>query len=165
MQEAKEECSKRDEVQNIAEEWKELQTTILKTAGKILGERRHVRNEGWYDQECKEAIQLKNSERQKTIQRKTRSSDDKYREGRRKENRTLQKKKKEYSEKEVEKIEELRSNNETKKFYQAITNMKSGFQPRVNACKDRQGKVLSEENDVKKRWVEYFHELLNVENQ
>jgi hypothetical protein len=41
---------------------------------------------------------------------------------------------------------------------------KSGkdFQPRTTKCKDKEGRILSGDEMILGRWVEYFDELLNA---
>ena len=49
---------------------------------------------------------------------------------------------------------------ENKKYYRRIQEMTKGFKPRVNACRDADDKVLTEEEDIQKRWQEHFESVL-----
>jgi hypothetical protein len=43
--------------------------------------------------------------------------------------------------------------------------MKRGFYPRINGCKGKDGRMTGEEGKILERWIEYFTEMLNVEEQ
>jgi len=60
-------------------------------------------------------------------------------------------------------LERLRSNNESKSFYQTLNKSRKDFQPRTILCQNREGMLLSEEDDILRRWAEHFDELLNKE--
>jgi len=67
------------------------------------------------------------------------------------------------SEHELEELERLKSNNESKSFYRKLNRSRKDFQPRTISCRDKNGMLLSEENDILRRWAEHFDELLNIE--
>jgi hypothetical protein len=39
--------------------------------------------------------------------------------------------------------------------------MRAGFQPRTTMCKNKQGVIVGEEEEVLEVWAAYFEELLN----
>ena len=42
--------------------------------------------------------------------------------------------------------------------------LKKGFQPRTSMCKNKKGELLGGEEEIRKRWMEHFKELLNTES-
>ncbi|CAH2097038.1 unnamed protein product [Euphydryas editha] len=40
--------------------------------------------------------------------------------------------------------------------------MRKGYQPKTNACRNREGGLLTEKEDIVERWREHFDNLLNV---
>ena len=72
-------------------------------------------------------------------------------------------KKKIYIERGLEELERLRSNNESKSFYKKLNKSRKDFQPRTILCPNKEGTLLSEEDDILSRWAEHFDELLNKE--
>jgi len=58
-------------------------------------------------------------------------------------------------------LEHLRSNNESKPFYQKLNKSRNDFQPRTVLCRNKEGTLLNEEYDILRKWAEHFDELLN----
>jgi hypothetical protein len=46
-------------------------------------------------------------------------------------------------------------------IYRSVLQIKHGYQPKLKACKDKQGKIIEAETEVINRWAEHFEELLN----
>ena len=55
---------------------------------------------------------------------------------------------------------EHHAKNENKKYYKRIQERTQGFKPRVNACRDADGKVLTEKEYIQRRWQEHFESVL-----
>jgi hypothetical protein len=72
---------------------------------KSLGENKGKRNEEWFDEECRMAIQEKNDMRKILLHRVTRSSKESYREHRRRANKICQERKREMLKRQIENIE------------------------------------------------------------
>jgi hypothetical protein len=43
--------------------------------------------------------------------------------------------------------------------------MKRGFQPRMSGCKRKDGRMTGEEGKILEKWIEYFTEMLNEEEE
>jgi len=67
-----------------------------------------------------------------------------------------------FTERGLEQLERLRSNNESKSFYHKLNKSRKDFHPRTILCQNKEGTLLSED-DILSRWVEHFDELLNKE--
>jgi hypothetical protein len=63
----------------------------------------------------------------------------------------------------VQQIEELNIQGETRKFCHAVMRITKDFQPRTDSCNGKNGKVIGMGVEVLGRWAEYFEDLLNVE--
>lgn len=85
------------------------------------------------------------------IQRETRQSSERCKESRRQANKILRKKKKAYLKRCIEKIEELNTQNENKKLYQATKQMTKGFQSKTSSYKDKKGRLIIIDEEVLKR--------------
>jgi hypothetical protein len=97
------------------------------------------------------------------IKKETRSNCEEYQEWRRKINRICKGKNRENMKRKLEGINQLNQQNERRKFYKAVNNMKRGFQPRMSGCKGKDGKIIGEEKKILERWTEHFAELLKEE--
>lgn len=150
-----------DEVQGgIDDRWARVERVIMETAEKSIGVKKDQRNE-WFDDDCRLAIEEKNTARNKMLQRETRSNFERYVELRTRAHKVCKKKKRDWIQTQFQEIEELNQKNEAKKFYRAIDKMKKNFQPKIFACKNKEGNMITEEQMVLQRWHEYFEEMLN----
>jgi len=57
---------------------------------------------------------------------------------------------------------EHHTKNESKKYYKRTQNVTQEFKPRANACRDANGKILAEKEDIQRRWKEYFESVLTA---
>jgi len=95
----------------------------------------------------------------------TTASTDKYWEARQKEKQVHKRKKKQYENKQVERLEELGQQHQTRKFYRDINNLRKDFKLRLTVCKSKNGDIITEKSDILNRWKDHFHELLNSMGQ
>ncbi|XP_055388330.1 uncharacterized protein LOC129616782 [Condylostylus longicornis] len=119
--------------ENIDDEWNEIETALIESARNVIGQKQMQRNAEWFDNECRKAIKIKNEARQKTLQRCTRANMENYKEKRRIATKLCRNKKKLY--------------------------MKE--KPKLALCKDKDGNMITEENEIIKRWAEHFKDTLN----
>jgi hypothetical protein len=65
-----------------------------------------------------------------------------------------------------DKINEPESNSKNKNIrdlYMGINEFKKGYQPRTNLVKDEKGDLLADPHKIVSRWMDYFCQLLNVQ--
>lgn len=97
-------------------------------------------------------------------QHRTRAATDRYKELRREEKRTHKRKKRAFENNILEELEAQRNQNQTRKFYKNINNMRKEFKPRITMCKDKNGQILNSKEQILNRWAEHFVELLCKDN-
>jgi hypothetical protein len=103
---------------NINEAWMLLKNAIMQTADTILNRMERVTYKDWFDAECEQAIISKNKAYKRMQQRNhTWKAVEEYRTARKEEKQVHKQKKKIFTEHELEELERLRSNNESKSFY------------------------------------------------
>jgi len=56
---------------------------------------------------------------------------------------------------ELENMELLRKQHECRKFYKTINRTKKQFKPRVHICKNEDRSLISNEQEMLNRWVNY----------
>jgi hypothetical protein len=140
-----------------------LKNAITQTADTVLDRMKRVTYTDWFDAECEQATTRKNLAYKRMQQRNhTRKEVGEYRTARKEEKR-VHKRKKTFIEHELKELEHLRSNNESKLFYRKLNKSRKDFQPRTILCRNKEGTLLSEEDDMLRRWAEHFDELLNTE--
>jgi hypothetical protein len=67
--------------------------------------------------------------------------------------------KREVLKRKVDEIVEHYTKNESKKYYKTIQEIIQEFKPRINACRDAEGKLLTEKEDIQRRWKECFQSV------
>jgi len=132
----------------------------ITSAQNIIREKQNERNEEWYDQECREMIKTKREARLKCIQRNTRANQEEYNKKRIAAARVCRSKKREALKRKVDAIVEHHTRNESKKFYKRIQEVTQEFKPNIDVCRSEDGKILTENEDIQRRWKEYFESIL-----
>jgi hypothetical protein len=56
----------------------------------------------------------------------------------------------------IESTEVDRERDDTRKYYQTVKRFRGGFQPRLNACKDKSGKLIEGDDKILEHWARYF---------
>jgi hypothetical protein len=148
-----------DEIQDIQTEWNKIKNVIVEAATESLGEKKAKRNE-----ECRAAIQEKNTMRIVILQRMTRNNKENYREYRKRAKKICWEKKREMLRRQIESIEVDMERADTKKYYQSVNCFRKGFQPRINACKDNSGKLIEGGEKILEHWAKYFTTQFEKEN-
>jgi hypothetical protein len=83
-----------------------------------------------------------------------------YKKARREAKTICRERKKLFEENLILDLQETYSRNGTKKFFESVRNIKRGFQPRTNLCRDKKGNLVTGEQQALERWTEYFKDLL-----
>jgi len=145
-----------DGIQDVQIELNKIKNVIAESAKESLGEEKGRRNEEWFDEECRTAIQEKNYMKKIMLQRMTRSSKETYGEDRRRANKICRERKREMLKRQIESIEVDRERADTRKYYQTVNRFRKGFQPRLNACKHNSGKQIERDDKILEHWTRYF---------
>jgi hypothetical protein len=70
-------------------------------------------------------------------------------------------KKRSFTEELLKEIDSLSSQDESRKFYQLVNNLRQDFKPRITACSNINGEIINGMNDFLKRWKQHFKELFS----
>jgi hypothetical protein len=146
---------------DIEEKWMNIKQSIHKAAEEVLGTIQPKKRNGWFDQDCQIALDIRNKARKRMLQRGTRANIPEYVDARKAVKAICHRKKKEYEENIFHKFQDRYSRNEVRKFYERVPNIKRGFQPRITVCWDKIGNLIAGEQQILNRWAEYFEELLS----
>ena len=152
-----------DGIQYVQTEWNKIKNVIVEVVKESFGEKKRKRNEEWFDEECRMAIQEKNNMRIIMLQGMSKSSKETYREHRRRANNICREKKREILKRQIENTEVSRERADTRK-YLTVNRFRKGFQPRINACKDNSGKLIEGDGKILEHWARYFRTQFEKEN-
>jgi hypothetical protein len=122
-----------------------------------------VTHNNWFDAGCEQATISKNDAYKQRNNEITLGKQWRNTEMPEKEKKRVHKRKRKIRiEYELEELERLRSNYESKCFYRKICRRRKDFQPRTILCRDKEGMLLSKEGDILRSWAEHFDGLLNT---
>jgi hypothetical protein len=76
--------------------------------------------------------------------------------------RHFRKRKREYLNDKINKLESNSKNKNIRGLYRGINEFKKGYQPRTNLVKDERGDLLVDPHKILSRWKNYFCQLLNI---
>lgn len=151
-----------EEDNQIESMWAHIKADVLEATSEVLGVCPKHRKKQWFDEECQEAVDKRCDAREKQLQRTSRSSTAEYSRVRRETRRLLRKKKRDFQNQKLLTLEEHYRRNEVRKFFAAVNAEKKGYRPKLGACRDSQGTLLCDKEEIIDRWAEYFESILNI---
>jgi hypothetical protein len=104
QQEIQQKLQRKPPSNDKGEEWMCIKETLITSAQDIIGEKQHEINEEWYDQECREIVEVKREARLKCIQHSTTANQQDYNKKRIAASRVCRRKKRELLNNKVDKI-------------------------------------------------------------
>jgi hypothetical protein len=128
-------------------EWQKICHSVKDAAKKVRGYKTKWNHKGWYDEECKMALDICSEKRTRMLQRTTRTTIEYYRTARREALKICCKKRKEYEEI-IQTMQTYSVRSESRKFYQGGRGFKEVYQPRTTVCKDKEGNMVGGEREV-----------------
>lgn len=150
---------------SIQDEWTAIDRMVKQTATQELGKRIQTKRNGWFDSECEKLLQERRKVRQKMIQEQNQETTEKFKEARRKFHVICRSKKREFVKRKIEEIEENHAKNETRKFYKNLEIERKGYQPRSIVFRNEEGKLVAEEKEILKLWVEFYSKILTSQDK
>ena len=141
--------------------WNDIRNVVKETAEAKIGYAKRTKKK-WFDDDCERAAENRRSARLSwLIDRRNEMKREEFRRRRGEAKTVYKRKKKEEAQKNIREIEENRRAKRTRDQYQGINNVKKGYQPRLMMVKDKEGRLLVNQEEVKERWKQYFSDLLN----
>ncbi|KAK3542091.1 hypothetical protein QTP86_013424 [Hemibagrus guttatus] len=151
----------------LQDDWETTAEVIRETGRKVLGVssgRKEDKETWWWNEEVQDSIQRKRLAKKKWDMNRTEENRQEYKELQRRVKREMSKAKQKAYE---ELYTRLDTNEGEKDLYRlARQRARDGKDvQQVRVIKDRDGRVLTSEERVQRRWKEYFEELMNEENE
>lgn len=145
--------------------WERFKSNISQATTKTLGTEQRRPKDTWWDNDCEEAMNRRNDARKILLNRHTRLSQEKYKETRKAAKRICRRKKREKLDERLRNMEHASQAKDSKTLFKILKNTKNEYHPRLVLCKDKEGRCITEQSDILKRWKEYFTELLTRNGQ
>ncbi|KAK3551067.1 hypothetical protein QTP70_011484 [Hemibagrus guttatus] len=152
----------------LPDDWETTAEVIRETGRKVLGvssgRRKEDKETWWWNEEVQDSIQRKRLAKKKWDMDRTEENRQEYKELQRRVKRKVSKaKQKAYD----ELYARLDTREGEKDLYRLARQRDRDGKDvqQVRVIKDRDGRVLTSEESVQRRWKEYFEELMNEENE
>ncbi|KAK3562042.1 hypothetical protein QTP86_025229, partial [Hemibagrus guttatus] len=152
----------------LPDDWETTAEVIRETGRKVLGvssgRRKEDKETWWWNEEVQDSIQRKRLAKKKWDMERTEENRQEYKELQRRVKREVSKaKQKAYD----ELYTRLDTREGEKDLYRLARQRDRDGKDvqQVRVIKDRDGRVLTSEESVQRRWKEYFEELMNEENE
>ena len=152
----------------VENNWSEMKEICVGEAEEVVGRTSGYRvsreEKWWWNGEVQQAVKGKSKAFKDWKVRHEQGAEERYREKERDTRRTIGV----AIGRAAEELNERLGTREGEKDIYKITNMRKRQRQdlgQLGVIKDEDGKILHREDDIKKRWREYFEELLNTENE
>jgi hypothetical protein len=117
--------NKRPEKQDVNGEWGNIKDAIIQSASEVLKQNSSLKRNEWWDENCKKAVNKKNET--KTLQKRTRNSQEMYRIQRLLPNKLCKQKMKKWINNKLLEAEKAYRRNDARKFYKDITQFSGDY--------------------------------------
>ncbi|KAK3560215.1 hypothetical protein QTP86_000764 [Hemibagrus guttatus] len=152
----------------LPDDWETTAEVIRETGRKVLGvssgRRKEDKETWWWNEEVQDSIQRKRLAKKKWDMDRTEENRQEYRELQRRVKREVSKAK----QKAYDELYTRLDTREGEKDLYRLARQRDGDGKdvqQVRVIKDRDGRVLTSEESVQRRWKKYFEELMNEENE
>lgn len=145
-----------NEEQTVENNWRNIQNAIKRSAEEVLGYQERAKKNTWYDEECRTAIERKNTLRMQWLSRPTRRREIEYKIARNEAKKICRKKKRSFNNDHIIRMQENIQKQDIRKAYRELNVFRRGFIPIANMCRDLNGTIIVGKEEVNNRWREYF---------
>ncbi|KAK3508596.1 hypothetical protein QTP70_034714, partial [Hemibagrus guttatus] len=153
----------------LPDDWETTAEVIRDTGRKVLGvssgRRKEDKETWWWNEEVQDSIQRKRLAQKKWDMDRTEENRQEYKESQRRVKREVSKAKQKAYDELYTRLD-TREGQKDRRYRVARQRDRDGKDvQQVRVIKDRDGRVLTSEESVQRRWKEYFEELMNEENE
>ncbi|KAK3574656.1 hypothetical protein QTP86_011565 [Hemibagrus guttatus] len=149
-------------------DWETTAEVIRETGRKVLGvssgRRKEDKETWWWNEEVQDSIQRKRLAKKKWDMDRTEENRQKYKESQRRVKREVSKAKQKAYDELYTRLDTTEGEKDLYRLARQRDRDGKDVQ-QVRVIKDRDGRVLTSEESVQRRWKEYFEELMNEENE
>ena len=146
----------------VEDKWENIKTAYQEVAEEVLGYKKGGTRNEWLSEETRRLAEERRAARLKREEGPSAKKHHNYL------CRLVKEKAKQdketYIGKLSESIENCQKQNKSREVYEGVRKLTGKHVARINAVKDKQGKLQTDEQKVRERWKEYFEELYNDPN-
>lgn len=150
----------REEDENVNTDWISIKKCIEKAATETIGREGKSNEKGWYDQKCREKLNEKVQARLKWLRSSKAEDLHEYKKIRNESNKYIRECKRKWVNNNIEEIERERISRNTKSFFKKVNEQNKKYKGKSTGIKNKDGRVIEEEKEYKRIWVDHFKELL-----
>uniref|UniRef100_A0A1Y1M3Z3 Reverse transcriptase domain-containing protein n=1 Tax=Photinus pyralis TaxID=7054 RepID=A0A1Y1M3Z3_PHOPY len=150
---------------SIEEIWERMKESMIKTAREVCGEvkiRGNKKQTRWWSEELKNEIKNKKLRWKEYLGSREKEKFNTYKQQRNKVKQMVKEAKQKAWEEFGETMERDAVGNQ-KLFYKVLKTIRKGKAQKITHIKTKEGRIVSEEEDILKRWKEYFEEMLTID--
>ncbi|KAK3521102.1 hypothetical protein QTP86_001894 [Hemibagrus guttatus] len=152
----------------LPDDWETTAEVIRETGRKVLGvssgRRKEDKETWWWNEEVQDSIQRKRLAKKKWDMDRTEENRQEYKELQRRVKREVSKAKQKAYEELYTRLDTREGEKDLYRLARQRDRDGKDVQ-QIRVIKDRDGRVLTSEESVQRRWKEYFEELMNEENE
>ncbi|KAK3572156.1 hypothetical protein QTP86_022232 [Hemibagrus guttatus] len=152
----------------LPDDWESTAEVIRETGRKVLGvssgRRKEDKETWWWNEEVQDSVQRKRLAKKKWDMDRTEENRQEYKELQRRVKRKVSKAKQKAYEELYTRLDTREGEKDLYRLARQRDRDGKDVQ-QVRVIKDRDGRVLTSEQSVQRRWKEYFEELMNEENE
>ncbi|KAK3511357.1 hypothetical protein QTP70_005279 [Hemibagrus guttatus] len=152
----------------LPDDWETTAEVIRETGRKVLGvssgRRKEDKETWWWNEEVQDSIQRKRLAKKKLDKDRTEENRQEYKELQRRMKREVSKAKQKAYDELYTRLDTREGEKDLYRLARQRDRDRKDVQ-QVRVIKDRDGRVLTSEESVQRRWKEYFEELMNEENE
>ncbi|KAK3527749.1 hypothetical protein QTP86_003187, partial [Hemibagrus guttatus] len=152
----------------LPDDWETTAEVIRETGRKVLGvssgRRKEDKETWWWNEEVQDSVQRKRLAKKKWDMDRTEENRQEYKELQRRVKREVSKAKQKAYDELYTRLDTREGEKDLYRLARQRDRDRKDVQ-QVRVIKDRDGRVLTSEESVQRRWKEYFEELMNEENE
>ncbi|CAG4970882.1 unnamed protein product [Colias eurytheme] len=148
-----------DNTEDINKMWVETKGIMEEVGLKVLGRKKRTQNRKWWNTACEQAYEERR--KYKILMEQDEGWKDKHRVARNRLRNLMKHAKREHLDNILQEVETLSKGSQSRKFYKEIKLFRKAFKPSSQLLENENGMLLSNPDDIKEEWKQYFKTLLN----
>ncbi|KAL4084248.1 hypothetical protein QTP88_028073 [Uroleucon formosanum] len=144
--------------------WRIIQNTIKSVSETVIGMKKKNPSKPWFNKVCEVALSKRKNARNTWLNESSNEEKERrYKECQKEANKIFRNEKRRYTQDILKELNQNHRDNRTRQMYQNISKFSGGFMKRNNFLAGEDGTLITSQQDIEKKWTEYFKDLLNCD--